>query len=47
MIKFEVGKRYYFKADDLMSMCGECIGRDYLNDIEFDVFSFPEKRAFC
>lgn len=30
MIKFEVGKRYYFKADDLTRMCGECIGRDDL-----------------
>lgn len=46
MIKFEVGKRYYFKADDLTRMCGECIGRDDLNGIEFVVFSFPEKGLF-
>lgn len=46
MIKFEVGKRYYFKADDLTRMCGECIRRDDLNYIEFVVFIFPEKGLF-
>lgn len=46
MIKFEVGKRYYFKADDLTRMCGECIVRDDLDGIEFVVFRFPEKGLF-
>lgn len=46
MNKFEVGKRYYFKGDDLTRMCGECIERDYLNGIEFVVFRFPEKELF-
>lgn len=46
MIEFEVGKRYYFKADDLTRMCGECIGRDDLDGMELVVFSFPEKELF-
>lgn len=46
MIKFEVGKRYYFKAADLTRMCGECIERDDLNGKEVVVFRFPEKGLF-
>lgn len=46
MNKFEVGKRYYFKGDDLTRMCGECIERDDLSGIEFVVFRFPEKELF-
>lgn len=45
MIKFEVGKRYYFKARDLSRMFGKCIGRNELNGIESVVFSFPLPQA--
>ena len=43
MIKFEEGERYWFKAADLTNMVGECIERNYLSEIEYLVFRFPEK----
>lgn len=47
MIKFEVGKHYYFKGADLTCMDGECIDRNDLNGIGYVVFSFPEKGLFA
>lgn len=45
MIKFEVGKRYYFTGY-MSTMLGECIERDTFGKTDFVVFRFPEEGLF-
>lgn len=45
MIKFEVGKRYYFTGY-MTTMLGECIERDTFGKTDFVVFRFPEEGFF-
>lgn len=45
MIKFEVGKRYYFNGH-MDTMFGECVERETFGMIDFVVFRFPEEGFF-
>ena len=45
MIKFEVGKHYYFNGH-MATMLGECIERDTFGKTDFVVFRFPEEGLF-
>ncbi len=45
MIKFEVGKSYYFNTH-MDTMFGKCIDRDTLGMTDFVVFWFPEEGLF-
>lgn len=45
MIKFEVGKSYYFNGH-MSTMFGDCIDRDTLGMTDFVVFRFPEEGLF-
>lgn len=45
MIKFKVGKHYYFNGH-MTTMLGECIERDTLGSTDFVVFKFPEEGLF-
>lgn len=45
MIKFDVGKHYYFNGH-MTTMFGECIERDTFGITDYDVFRFPEEGLF-
>ena len=45
MIKFEVGKSYYFNSH-MGTMFGDCINRDTFGETDFVVFRFPEEGLF-